>query len=316
MKHQRICILGGTGFIGSAITAKLVAQGRRVVIPTRNPERHRSLAVLPTVSLVRTNIHDEESLVRLFGKCDAVINLVGILNESGDQSFRLNHVELPRKIAQACRTARVHRLLHMSSLKADAGNGPSLYLRSKGEGEAALRVHSANDVKFTIFQPSVIFGAGDSFVNRFAGLMRLIPLAFPLACPNARFQPVYVGDVADAFVAALDDTTTHGQRYTLCGPRTYTLREIVAYIREQAGLKRLVIGLPDILSRLQAATLQLVPGKPFSMDNYRSMQVDSVCEGESGLAKLGIRATPMELVVPRYLSDAGHRGQISTFRGG
>lgn len=301
MKHKNICVLGGTGFVGSALVARLAAQGRHVTVLTRRPERHRELAVMPTVSLVTADVHDEEALVHHFRGHDAVINLVGILNETGGQTFRSVHVELPRKVAQACRAARVHRLLHMSSLKADAGNGPSLYLRTKGEGEAALRVHSANEVRFTIHQPSVIFGPGDSFTNRFATLLKLPAPVFPLACAGARFQPVFVGDVVEAFARTLDDNASFGQRYTLCGPRVYTLGEIVQDIRDRLGLRRVILSLPDPLSRLQAAVLQWVPGKPFSLDNYRSLQVDSVCNGEGGLRRLGITPTPMELVLPRYL---------------
>lgn len=315
-KYREICILGGSGFIGARVAARLVADGRSVRVLTRNPERAaRALGVLPTVSLRRVDIHDEEALAAAFRGCDAVINLVGILNESRRAGFRAVHVELPRKVAQACRAAGVKRLLHMSSLKADAGNAPSLYLRSKGEGEAALRVHSGKEVAFTIFQPSVVFGPGDGFINRFAGLLQLVPGAFPLACPDARFQPVSVGDVAEAFLRALDDPAAAGRRYALCGPRVYTLRELVCMIRDQLGLRRWVVGLPDGLARLQAATMQLVPGKPFSLDNYRSLRTDSVCDGKGpGLRELGIAPMPLESELPRIIGAHHHPRHSATAR--
>src|SRR5690606_12034590 len=172
-------------------------------------------------------------------------------------SFRRVHVELPRKVAQAARASGVGRLLHMGALGADAANAPSAYLRTRGEGEAALRVHAADKVAYTVFHPSVIFGVGDSFLSRFRDLLRVAPV-FPLACPDTRFQPVYVGDVVSAFVRALDDPATHGRRYSLCGPKVYTLRELVEYVSAESGLRRRVIGLPSALGWLQAAVLEWV----------------------------------------------------------
>jgi NADH dehydrogenase len=187
-------------------------------------------------------------------------------------------------------------------LCADAGNAPSRFLRSRGEGEAALRVHSGKEVAFTIFQPSVVFGPDDTFINRFAKLLRLVPLAFPLACPSARLQPVAVGDVASAFVRAMDDPTTIGKRYALCGPRVYTLRELVSMIRDELALHRWVFGLPDPLARMQGAVMQWLPGAPFSLDNFHSLQIDSVCKaGDDGLRALGIAPTPLALALPAIL---------------
>lgn len=301
-RHHNVCILGGSGFIGQQIAARLVSAGRTVTVVTRRVRGGGPLSVLPTVRLVDADVHDEEALAAVLEGNDAVINLIGILNESRRANFRTVHVELPRKVAQACRRVGIRRLLHMSSLRADAGNAPSRYLRSKGEGEAALRVHSGKDVAFTIFQPSVVFGPGDSFINRFADLLRVMPIAFPLACPYARFQPVAVDDVAAAFLRALDEPATSGQRYTLCGPRVYTLRELVCLIRDELELRRWVVGLPDPLARLQGAVMQWLPGAPFSLDNFHSMQVDSVCaDGESGLRSLGISPTPLALALPTIL---------------
>lgn len=297
---RNICVLGGTGFVGGHLVTRLARDGYRVTVPSRHPHRHRGLSVLPTIRIVQADVHDEAALAELFRGCDAVVNLVGILNEGRGETFRRAHVELPRKVAQTARSAGVHRLLHMSALGADAANAPSLYLRTKGEGEAALRVHAGDRIAYTVFQPSVIFGPGDSLTNRFADLLGVAPV-FPLACPDARFQPVYVGDVAQAFVNALAERATFGQRYTLCGPEVYTLRALVEFIAREAQLERRVIGLPRWLGKLQAAVLEFAPGKPFTRDNWRSLQTDSVCTGGPGLAELGIAPTSLARVASAYL---------------
>lgn len=316
MAHQTICVLGGTGFVGRHLLDRLAAEGRRLRVLTRDAVAHRELTVLPTVELVEADVHDPATLARQLAGCDAAVNLVGILNEGRGRgrTFREAHVELPRRLVAACREAGVRRLLHMSALNADARAGASAYLRTKGEGEDL--VHAAADARLhvTSFRPSVIFGPGDSFLNRFVALARLSPLVFPLACPEARFAPVHVGDVAEAFARALDDPHTHGRRYPLCGPREYTLRELVAYALRTAGLRRVVVGLPDWVSRLEAAVLEHVPGRPFTRDNYRSLQVPSVCAGGNGLRELGIEPTPLEAVAPRYLGRQDWRLRLNRYR--
>ncbi|MBD3669683.1 MAG: complex I NDUFA9 subunit family protein [Gammaproteobacteria bacterium] len=300
MMSKKICILGGTGFIGHHLVTRLVKEGYQVRLLTRRRERHRELLVLPTVEVVDANIFDVDVLTRQFKGFDTVINLVGILNSRGhsDHEFRRVHVELPQTIVQACRRNHIRRLLHMSALNADASHGASYYLRTKGDAESFLQ--ATKDLDITIFRPSVIFGEGDSFLNRFAGLLRKVPLLLPLACPNSRIAPVYVGDVVSAFVHALKDRHTVAQKYDLCGPRVYTLKELVEYAGAAAGLRRKVIGLGDTLSKMQAFMLEFAPGKPFSMDNYRSLQVDSVCDG--GFPEIfGISPTPLEAVVPLYI---------------
>jgi NADH dehydrogenase len=213
------------------------------------------------------------------------------------------HAELPEKVVEACRGAGVKRLLHMSALHA-ALDAPSHYLRTKALGEETVqRAHSA-ELAVTSFRPSVIFGARDSFINRFAQIVRLAPGVLPLACPNAKFQPVYVGDVAEAFVRALDDHKTFGHRYELCGPKVYTLRQIVEYIAALLGRRLRVIGLNDTLSHLQAALMEFAPGKPFSLDNYRSLKVDSVC-AKGFPPVFGIEPHTLESVVPTYLRPGG-----------
>lgn len=302
MKVQSLCILGGTGFVGHQVLNQLASDGRRIKVLTRRRERHRDLLVLPGVDLVEADIHDGAVLREHFQGCDAVIHLVGILNEKGrdGRGFRAVHVELPRKVVQACRETGVRRILHMSALHADAAQGPSHYLRTKGEGEDLVHAAAAEGLRVTSFRPSVIFGPKDSFINRFAGLLRFAPFFFPLACPDARFAPVYVGDVARAFALTLEDPRSFGRRYDLCGPRVYTLKGIVELTARAFGLRRKVVGLNGTLSRLQARLLEFVPGKPFSMDNYLSLQVDSVCREANGLQQLGITPIALEAILPRY----------------
>ena len=315
---EKVVILGGTGFVGRALTRRLALDGLAVKILTRHPERHRDLAVLPGVELAAVEIHDGEALTAALRGADAAINLVGILNERGrdGSGFRKAHVELPRKVVRACIDAGVRRLLHMSALAADETNGTSHYLRTKGEGESVAHGVAPNEVAVTSFRPSVIFGPGDSFFNRFAALMKLLPGPFPLACPGARFAPVYVGDVAEAFVRALHDPATHGKRYELCGPGEHTLWELIDYTSDQLELCRPVVPLPDFVARLQAALMEFVPGKPFSRDNYGSLQTPSVCK-ESGLEALGIEPTPLDAVVPGYLAGRADRNaRYSRYRSG
>lgn len=301
---MRLCILGGTGFVGRVLSARLVAAGHEVLVPTSHYERHRDLTVLPTLKLVEGDVHDLEFLLHCCEARDAVINLVGILNEKGrsGRGFARAHAELPEKLVAACRAARVRRLLHMSALNASL-QAPSHYLRTKAMGEDTAHRAANDGLHVTSFRPSVIFGPRDSFINRFAGLLKLAPGVFPLACPDARFQPVYVEDVVSAYVHALHDTKTHGQRYDLCGPKIYTLREIVSYIASVMGKHVYIVGLNRTLSQLQAAFMEFAPGKPFSLDNFRSLQVDSVCASRAFPEVFDIAPTPIGQVVPSYLQQ-------------
>ncbi|MBI3571170.1 MAG: complex I NDUFA9 subunit family protein [Gammaproteobacteria bacterium] len=301
MAAHQVCLLGGSGFVGKRLATRLSETGHDVVILTRHRERHRDILVLPTVRLAEGDVHDANFLRHQFRGRDTVINLVGILNEKGrsGKGFTRAHAELPEKIVKACRESGVRRLLHMSALHA-ARMAPSHYLRSKALGEEAVHRAESPDFHVTSFRPSVIFGPGDGFLNRFASLLRLAPGVFPLACPDARFQPVYVEDVVRAFTESLDNHKTFGNRYDLCGPRVYSLREIVAYVAKQIGKRVCIVGLPDALSYLQAAALEFVPGKPFSLDNYRSLQIDSVCE--KGFPEVfGITPASLEEIAPGYL---------------
>lgn len=309
MEIRNVCVVGGSGFVGSHIVHLLAAKGVRVRIPTRNRERHKSLIVLPTADVVQADVHDPATLQRLFVGMDAVINLVGILHQTGGgNNFQQVHTELPRKVVDAARASGVTRLLHMSALHASL-SGPSNYLRTKGAAEKLVR---DSGLDWTIFRPSVIFGLGDSFLNLFAGLVRKLPVLL-LAKPRARFQPVFVEDVARAFVGGLTNPETVGQSYDLCGPRVYTLREIIEYVARLSGRSPAIIGLGDTLSYLQAAMMELMPVKLMTRDNLDSMKLDSVC-GCDFPQVFGFEPTAMEAVVPTYLSENTPRGRYRGFR--
>lgn len=304
---HHISILGGTGFVGRALCQRLRADGHRLTLLVRDAEANDDLAQGKQVRVVEGDPENFEFMVEQLSGCDVAINLIGILNERGysGREFRALHAELPRSFARACRQAGVARVLHMSALGAQAGSAPSRYLRSKGEGANALQLELGAHVAWTIFCPSVIFGPGDSFTNRFAGLLKMMPGFFPLACPDARFAPVYIGDVVAAFATAIDHAPSNAMRYQLCGPNEYSLREIVDYLGQVSGRPRRILGLSDRMARMQAAIMEYLPGKPFSRDNYLSLQIDSTCsahDGEPGFAALGITPVAMEQIVPAYLA--------------
>ena len=312
MRIETICILGGSGFVGRHIAAKLARRDKAIRVLTRRRERNRHLLVIPNLQLEEADIHDEDVLAEQFQGCDAVINLVGILNQFKPGEFQQVHVELPQKIASACQRNGVKRLLHMSALGADA-KAPSEYLRTKAEGERLVLESSSAAMAATTFRPSVIFGPEDSFFNRFAALLKVSPLIVPLPTPQARFKPVFVGDVAEAFIRCFADRETFGRGFELCGPDVFTLRQIVEYTAKLSGERRLIWGLGDGLSRLQAKVLERLPGKPYSMDNYLSSTVNSVC-AEDGLAELGLHATAVDTVVPGYLGDRSARRRYTHYR--
>ncbi|MCK9388192.1 MAG: complex I NDUFA9 subunit family protein [Sulfuritalea sp.] len=300
---KNVLVIGGTGFLGSAIVRELARRPASAdccfTLPTRRRERAKHLLVLPTASIIEADVHDPATLARLMTGQDAVISLVGVLKggegEPYGKGFARAHVELPQKIAAAARTAGVRRVLHVSALKA-AVDAPSGYLRSKAAGEAVLREAGLD---LTLFRPSVIFGAGDSFLTLFARLARIAPF-FPLAGANARFQPVWVEDVAAVVADSLLRPETIGATYDLCGPTQYNLRELVSYAVAVAGHPRLVIGLPEAVAWLQAWAMEFIPNGPMTRDNIRSMRVASVCDVGCTLP-FGRVATPLEIVAPTYL---------------
>ena len=307
MEVNNVCVIGGSGFVGRPIVHLLSAQGCNVRVPTRRRERAKQLILLPTVDVVEANVHAAAELAQLTRDADAVINLVGVLHDArGERGFEQAHVELPRKVMAACRANGVRRYVHMSALGADV-NGPSKYQRTKGAAEALVR---ASGLDWTIFRPSVIFGRDDSFLNLFAMLLKLLPVIF-LGSPNARFQPVFVEDVAAAFVHGLTDLSTYGKSYDLCGPKVYALRELVELVGEITGRRRPVIGLNDALSRLQAFSMELLPVKLMTRDSYNSMKVDNV---SSQPFPFGIQPAAIEAVVPAYLGDDSPRARYRAYR--
>lgn len=305
MHYENILVLGGGGFVGRHLVAALAAQGARVTVPSRRRERAKHLLLLPTVDVVECDVNRREALSALVAGRDAVVNLVGILH---GPDFARAHVELPQAVVAACREHGVRRVLHMSALGASPG-APSEYLRSKGAGEQA--VLAADDLNVTVFRPSVVFGPEDAFLNLFAMLAKLMPVLL-LACPEARFQPVYVRDVARVMVEALGESKSFGQAYDLCGPKVYALRELVQTVCRLTGRRRLVLGLPDSLAYLQALLLELAPGEPLmTRDNLRSMQVPSVCNCS---LPFGVEPQALEALAPGWLAPSGSRQRYPVFR--
>lgn len=315
MDVKKVLLLGGSGFLGTYIANRLSQRGIEVTIPTRRRERTKALIMQPGVDMPEANIHCPETLTELVRGKDAVINLVGILHSRDVQlpysrDFAEAHVELPKKIIAACQATGVRRLLHMSALKADP-KGPSEYLCSKGDGEAIV-LAARNQLDVTVFRPSVIFGLGDSFLSTFANVLKKAPF-FPLGFGQARFQPVWAADVADAFVDSLGDESTFGQVYDLVGPKVYTLRELVDYTAELTGSTAKIIALSEGWAYLQAGLMWLAPQPLLSPDNLRSMQVDSVAEANSKLPP-GWKPTALEAIAPTYIAHHTPKGKLDSFR--
>ncbi len=313
---QSICVLGGTGFVGRHLVPALAQRGFRVRVLTRHRERHRDLLVLPRVSLIQTNVHSDAELRAELQQCNAVINLVGMraAQRESDEDFQAIHVELPRHVAEVCRTQSIPRLLHLSALNASA-QAPSRYLRSKGEGEHALRsaAGQGSAPAVTILRPAPIFGPEDELFNRFARWLARIPLALPLAFPQAKLAPVWVNDVVQALLKSLEDQSTFGNAYDLCGPSTYRLIELVRYTAQVTGRRRYILPLNDSLSKFQARVLQKLPGQSFTWDGYRHLQVPGTCR-ENGLQALAIKPSSIEAVVPRYLGVWGGNHLFNSLR--
>ena len=312
MRHQAIAVIGGSGFIGSHLVSALVEIGKDVRIATRRRYNARHLTLLP-IDVIEADVYDPVQLASFVENADAVINLVGTLHgRRGDPygpEFARVHVELPTKIAAACEGKGVHRLIHFSALGA-ASNGPSMYLRSKGDGEKAVH---ASSLATTVFRPSVVFGPEDELLNKFAFLDRVFPL-IPLAMPDAKFQPVFVGDVAKAIVNVLDLDAASGRTYELGGPSVYTLEQLVRYCGDVIGRHARIVRLPETLARLQAMTFEMAPGEPvISRDNLDSMSVDNVLTAPLA-PELGIEPASIETIAPVYLTGASPRSRFNAFR--
>ena len=311
---KKILILGGTGFLGRHLCEKLAELPCRVTIVTRRLSNARHLQMLPMVDIVEGSAHDMATLAPLLAEHDAVINLIAILHGT-EAAFEKAHVQLPVALAKTCDAVGQRRIVHVSALGASL-DAPSLYQRSKARGEAAL-LNSGLDV--TAIRPSVIFGAGDKFLNTFANLQRVFPV-IPLAASSARFQPVWVEDVAAALVNCLNDKSTIGRTFEACGPDVFTLKQLVQLAGRYSGINngegRPVFGLPDALARLQARLMELAPGEPLmSRDNLDSMKVDNIASGAlPGLDALGIKASALSAIAPSYLGAQGLRSGLMTKR--
>lgn len=307
---MRVLVIGGTGFIGQHLVARLVAEGHQVVVPTRRYRHARELLLMPTVTVQQADVHDDAQLRGLAQGCDAVVNLVGVLHSSQGQpygpDFKRAHVDLPRRVAQVCVDSGVSHLVQISALGASP-SGTSGYARSKADGEAAIhQTLQGTRVSYSILQPSVVFGPEDNFMNLFAGLAKFTPLML-LAGAHARLQPVYVGDVIKAIMACLTDARCRNKTYELGGPQAYTLAELVSLAARWSGHPRPVLPLPWALGYLQARIFECLPGPPLmSRDNLDSLKADNVMTG-SLAPELGIVSTPLDAVAPRYLGTRSGR---------
>lgn len=306
---MRILILGATGFVGGHLVRRLSRDGHSVTLATRHAPGARRLGAIPRTQIRQFDLYDTGRLAGELDRHDALINLVGILNESGrdGSEFRRVHVELVESAIEACHRAGVRRFVHMSALR--AGDGESFYLKTRGEAEQRVR---DSRLDWTMFRPSTIFGPDDSFLNRFSSLLAITPV-LPLARADAKMAPVFVDDVVDAYAVALEDRSSFGQVYELCGPEVWTLREIVDWIIEQRGICRKVVSLPDGLGRLQGRVLDFVPGKPFSSDNFKSLLIDSVCS-DNGFERLGLEPTAMSEKAPEWLASNARQSRCQRFR--
>ena len=294
MGSAKITVLGGTGFVGRRLLARLVRDGHRVVALTRNRDRHKALLVLPGLELIDADVHDARVLGEAVRGSRAVVNLIGILNERRGASFQRVHVELARKLALACRSGGVERLVHVSALGAGE-HAPSRYLRSKGAAERAL-MEDSGGVPAAILKPSLVIGAGGGVVATFGALLALFPF-LPLARAGSRFAPVLLDDVVAAIVTSLESNAPGTASFELCGPETLTLGELVRAIGAARGTPRPVLGLPDALGWLQAALVGLLPGAPLTLDNFRSLSAENVCT-DRGFERLGLEPRSIRTLLP------------------
>ena len=303
-----VLVLGGTGFVGAHVCEKLVRAGWHVTVPTRRRKNAHHILHLPSLTVLEMNVHDPAALARAVQGHHAVVSLVAVLHGNAAR-FDAVHVALPQSLAQACSAAQVRQLVHVSALGADPQHpdaAPSEYLRSKSRGEAALLQAAAPAPwQLTLLRPSVIFGAEDKFLNLFARLQTVAPVV-PLAGADARFQPVWVQDVANAVVRSLAPGAPGGV-VEACGPGVYTLRQLVQLAGRLSGVSegrgRPVLGLPQWMGRLQALAMECLPGEPLmSRDNLDSMRTPNVATGQHpGLEALGITPAALEPIAQGYL---------------
>ena len=309
MADRLVTVFGGSGFIGRHLVQRLAAKGYRVRVAVRRPNEAmflKPLGAVGQIQLAQANVRDAASVKAAVSGSHTVINLIGILYETGAQKFAALQEEGAGLIAEAAAAAGVSRLVHLSALGADAAS-PSRYARTKARGEA--RVKAAYPAA-TIFRPSVVFGPDDGFYNRFAGLAKML-WVLPLIGGETKFQPVYVGDVADAIMAALENPATAGKTYELGGPTVYSLRQVHDYVFQEIGVTRPLIPLPFFIAKLWAFFLQILPTPPLTVDQVRLLGSHNVVSGTNGLKTLDITPTPAEAIAPTYLKRYRKLGQFT-----
>ena len=307
MKQHRVAVLGGAGFIGRYVVKRLAERGDVVAVGGRNAAAAKFLKLkgdVGQVGLINIAVGDDRLLPAFVANNDAVVNLVGILHETGSQRFEAIHHVGPARLARIAREAGVERFVHISAIGADP-RSPSAYARTKAAGEAAVRDAFPTA---TILRPSIVFGPEDQFFNRLAAMALLSPVLPLIGGGETRFQPVYVGDVADAVISVIDDSTTAGRTYELGGPKIYSLRALTELLLQEIRRKRLLIDLPFGLAALQARLLALLPSPPLTPDQVEMLKRDNiVSSGALGLDHLGIAPTAVEAILPAYL-DRFRRG--------
>ena len=306
-KLGKIIILGGTGFIGSQLSAKLAPLCDQICVLTRNVEANKDLKLIPNLEIIQTNVLEERNLNTIFSGSDVVINTIGILNEfNKDNTFEIMHFGLTKKISNAIKLNKIKRYLHISSLNADP-RAISQYLITKGLAENYIQSETSSFCNTTIFRPSIVFGEADSFFNKFSTILKYSPV-FPLACPNSKFMPIYVNELTDFMIDTIKDNKTYGQKIDVTGPNEYTFRQLIDITLKALKIRRLIIPLNYTLSKLQAAVFQRLPGKLFTIDNFLSLQIDS-CSREGFKGKLSL-----EDIVPGYLNFSSKQKHFENLR--
>ena len=294
---MNITILGGTGFVGLSLVSCLAKTENNINIITRNREKNKKILVYPKVRLIEADVHNSEELISCTKNTDVLINLIGILNERGHngKGFRKAHSDFARIILNICKTNDIKRILHVSALNADS-KGPSHYLRTKGEADSYLMTYGKRFANITIFRPSVIFGKKDSFIFRFSNLLNFAPFLFPLACYDSKFAPIFVDELSKFIVDSINNTKSFNKKYNLCGPKIYSLKQIIELIIKIKKKNIKVIPLSKNLSKMQAAFMEFLPGKPFSIDNFNSCQIDSFCKSDYNFY------SDLETIIPTYIN--------------
>jgi NADH dehydrogenase len=303
MRNHLLTIFGGTGFIGRYVVSRLAERGARLRVISRSPDTHghhlQPLGRVDQIVVQSADLDSEAALRRVLAGAAGVVNLIGILYETGRRSFAEVQGALPGRIAAAARAEGVARMVEISAIGADPASA-SAYARSKADGERRVLEAFA---EATVLRPSIVIGPEDGFFNRFAALARISPVLPLIGGGRTRFQPVYVGDVAQAVVAALERADCPGQIYELGGPQTYTFAELMRYMLKVVGRRRLLLSVPFGLAEVQARLLELLPEPPLTRDQVELLKVDNVVSpGMPGLQALGITPTPIELIVPQYLA--------------